>query len=69
MLFFLTRRQVTAIEPAERSAEIARLHASQDPRLKGRVEICAQPAEDLVAAGRSFDVVTCMEVLEHVRDP
>ena len=58
--------QVTGIDPAPGMIEVARLHAAEQ-QLATHYEIAA--AEDLAARGVSFDVVTCMEMLEHVPDP
>lgn len=56
---------VTAIDPAEPSIAAARLHAEANGVT---VDYRAARAEDLVAAGATFDAVTCMEVIEHVPD-
>lgn len=56
---------VTGIDPAHESIEAARQHA------KGQgldIDYQARRAEDLVAEGRTFDVVLCLEVVEHVPD-
>lgn len=58
---------VTALDMAADSLEVARLHA-----LEAGVEVNYQQAtaEDYAAAhAANFDVVTCMEMLEHVPDP
>ena len=57
---------VTAIDPSERNIAIAKSHAeTQDLAIDYR----AARVEDLVAEGRSFDIVACLEVVEHVPDP
>ncbi|WP_045834520.1 bifunctional 2-polyprenyl-6-hydroxyphenol methylase/3-demethylubiquinol 3-O-methyltransferase UbiG [Hyphomicrobium sp. 99] len=57
---------VTAIDPSERNIAIAKSHAEpQDLAIDYRVA----RVEDLVAEGRSFDIVACLEVVEHVPDP
>ena len=58
---------VTGIDLAEKSLKVAELH-----RLESGVNVQYEciSAEDLAArAPASFDVVTCMEMLEHVPDP
>lgn len=59
--------EVTGIDLAERSLKIARLH-SLESGVPVKYEIIS--AEDMADQhpGR-FDVVTCMEMLEHVPDP
>ncbi|HEY5102602.1 MAG TPA: bifunctional 2-polyprenyl-6-hydroxyphenol methylase/3-demethylubiquinol 3-O-methyltransferase UbiG [Steroidobacteraceae bacterium] len=59
--------QVTGIDLAPGMIEVARLHAAAenlqiDYRVAGAEELAA-------AAAGSFDIVTCMEMLEHVPDP
>jgi 2-polyprenyl-6-hydroxyphenyl methylase / 3-demethylubiquinone-9 3-methyltransferase len=59
---------VLGIDLGEESLKIAQLHAleAQTPSIKYQ----KISAEDLAAAApASFDVVTCMEMLEHVPDP
>ena len=57
--------EVTGLDPAPTSIEIARRHAeATGARLVYR---CAS-VEDLAAEGATFDVVTAMEVIEHVSD-
>ena len=60
--------QVTGIDLATKSLKVAQLHAleTQTPNVSYREE----SAEALAAEKPgSFDVVTCMEMLEHVPDP
>ncbi len=56
---------VTGIDPAPTNIEVARLHAA-----RSGLEIAYEQTqvEDLVAAGRRFDIVLAMEVVEHVAD-
>ncbi|MGD9888221.1 MAG: bifunctional 2-polyprenyl-6-hydroxyphenol methylase/3-demethylubiquinol 3-O-methyltransferase UbiG [Halothiobacillaceae bacterium] len=60
-------REATGIDLAAASLSTARLHAEvQGLSINYRL----MPIEDLAAAEpASFDVVTCMEMLEHVPDP
>ncbi|MFY0614771.1 MAG: bifunctional 2-polyprenyl-6-hydroxyphenol methylase/3-demethylubiquinol 3-O-methyltransferase UbiG [Hyphomicrobiaceae bacterium] len=57
---------VTAIDPAVKNIEAARHHAASS-RLD--IDYQAVTAEALADAGRTFDLVTCLEVVEHVPDP
>jgi len=59
--------QVTGIDLAERSLTVARLHGLESGI---RVNYRKISAEDLAAEQPGqYDVVTCMEMLEHVPDP
>ncbi len=62
-----TGAEVTAIDLAEKALQVARLHAMEqeleiDYRLQGVDELADERPEH-------FDVVTCMEMLEHVPEP
>ncbi len=59
--------QVLGIDLAERSLKVAQLHAMES----GVAVDYREQAVEALAAGQpaSFDVVTCMEMLEHVPDP
>jgi 2-polyprenyl-6-hydroxyphenyl methylase/3-demethylubiquinone-9 3-methyltransferase len=56
---------VTAIDPASASIEAARAHAAAQGLA---IDYRAALAEDLTAAGESFDAMIASEVLEHVAD-
>jgi len=59
--------RVTGIDMADKPLAVARLHALESG---ATVDYRHEAAEALAAARpASFDVVTCMEVLEHVPDP
>jgi 2-polyprenyl-6-hydroxyphenyl methylase/3-demethylubiquinone-9 3-methyltransferase len=58
---------VTGIDLAEKPIKVATLHALESG---ANVEYRLQSAEALAAAHPgAFDVVTCMEMIEHVPDP
>jgi 2-polyprenyl-6-hydroxyphenyl methylase/3-demethylubiquinone-9 3-methyltransferase len=58
---------VTGIDLAEKSLKVARLHLLETGQ---KVDYQCIAAEDFAAQhGGEFDVVTCMEMLEHVPDP
>jgi 2-polyprenyl-6-hydroxyphenyl methylase/3-demethylubiquinone-9 3-methyltransferase len=56
---------VTGIDAGAEAIEVARLHAAEAGL---DIDYACAPPEDLVAAGRTFDVVLNMEVVEHVAD-
>jgi 2-polyprenyl-6-hydroxyphenyl methylase/3-demethylubiquinone-9 3-methyltransferase len=59
--------KVTGIDMGEAPLEVARLHLLESGQ---QVEYRRIPVEELAAeAPGQFDVVTCMEMLEHVPDP
>ncbi|MEZ5589453.1 MAG: bifunctional 2-polyprenyl-6-hydroxyphenol methylase/3-demethylubiquinol 3-O-methyltransferase UbiG [Gammaproteobacteria bacterium] len=59
--------QVVAIDMAEASLAVARLH-QRESAVEVDYRHCS--AEELAAAeAASFDIVTCLEMLEHVPDP
>ncbi|KAG4080956.1 hypothetical protein HA402_010127 [Bradysia odoriphaga] len=59
--------QVTGIDLAEKSLKIARLHGLESGV---KVDYRAVPVEELAAEQAArYDVVTCMEMLEHVPNP
>jgi len=59
--------EVTGIDMGEAPLAVARLHLKES---KQQVEYLQTTAEELARdKPKSFDVVTCMEMLEHVPDP
>jgi 2-polyprenyl-6-hydroxyphenyl methylase/3-demethylubiquinone-9 3-methyltransferase len=59
--------KVTGVDLAEGMVEVARLHAAEQNL---PIEYLVADAESLVAThSGQFDVVTCMEMLEHVPNP
>ena len=59
--------EVTGIDLAERALKVAQLHLLES-QLPVRYE-CASAETFVEAHAESFDVVACMELLEHVPDP
>ena len=57
--------RVTGVEPAAENIAVARAHAEAEGL---EIDYIHGLAEDLAAAGRGFDVVLAMEVVEHVPD-
>jgi 2-polyprenyl-6-hydroxyphenyl methylase/3-demethylubiquinone-9 3-methyltransferase len=57
--------EMLGVDAGETTVEVARLHAEQTGV---GVEYRRASAEELVAEGRSFDVVIALEVVEHVAD-
>ncbi len=57
--------KVTGIDPSERNIAIAKGHAEPQGL---SITYRAQRVEDLIASGERFDIVTCLEVVEHVPD-
>jgi 2-polyprenyl-6-hydroxyphenyl methylase / 3-demethylubiquinone-9 3-methyltransferase len=57
---------VTGLEPAAENVEAARRHAAGEDL---DIDYRAGRVEDLVAEGRTFDALVCLEVVEHVPDP
>jgi len=59
--------KVTGLDMAEASLEVAKLHGLESGV---KVEYVCATAEEFAAQHKgAFDVVTCMEMLEHVPDP
>jgi 2-polyprenyl-6-hydroxyphenyl methylase / 3-demethylubiquinone-9 3-methyltransferase len=57
--------EVVGVDPAAANIEIARLHAAGGGLA---IDYRATTAEDLAAAGETFDAVLALEVVEHVAD-
>ena len=59
--------EVTAIDVTEANIEVAKLHAK---KMQVKIDYRLVTAEDLAQKeSHSFDVVSCLEVIEHVPDP
>ncbi|HPG60954.1 MAG TPA: bifunctional 2-polyprenyl-6-hydroxyphenol methylase/3-demethylubiquinol 3-O-methyltransferase UbiG [Casimicrobium sp.] len=59
--------QVTGIDMAGKALAVAKLHALESNTVVDYREMTAEAAAEQFAA--TFDVVTCLEMLEHVPDP
>lgn len=57
---------VTGVDATERNIGVASAHAAEQEL---DIDYRFAAAEDLVAAGETFDVVLALEVIEHVADP
>lgn len=57
--------KVTGIDPSERNIAIAKSHAAPQGL---SIDYRAVRVEDLAAAGETYDIVACLEVVEHVPD-
>lgn len=57
--------RVTGIDPGRENIEVARLHAAQSGL---QIDYRATTVEELGQAGLQFDLVLCLEVVEHVPD-
>ena len=58
--------EVVGIDPAERNIRTAQVHAAEGELA---IDYRVGTAEELAAAGETFDIILNMEVVEHVRDP
>jgi 2-polyprenyl-6-hydroxyphenyl methylase / 3-demethylubiquinone-9 3-methyltransferase len=57
---------ITGVDPSEKNIKTASVHAVEQEL---QIDYRAGTAEDLAAAGETFDVILNMEVIEHVADP
>ena len=60
--------EVTAIDASEKTINIAKAHAR---KVKSQVTYLHTTTEDILSnkSNQKFDVITCLEMLEHVPDP
>jgi len=59
---------VLGIDATRQTLEIAKAHAEQDPSLDANLKYVHTTAETVAEIGKKFDVVTSLEVIEHVAD-
>jgi 2-polyprenyl-6-hydroxyphenyl methylase/3-demethylubiquinone-9 3-methyltransferase len=58
--------KVTGIDAGAENIAIAKTHAQ---KMELKIDYRATTAEDLAASGAQFDIVTALEIVEHVTDP
>ena len=58
--------QVTGVDISEVAIETARLHASKNSK---DIDYILGEAENLLIEKKTFDIVSCLEAIEHVPDP
>jgi 2-polyprenyl-6-hydroxyphenyl methylase / 3-demethylubiquinone-9 3-methyltransferase len=58
--------EVVGIDPSDRNIKTATIHAAEQELA---IDYRVATAEELAAAGETFDIILNMEVIEHVRDP
>ncbi|CAM9322438.1 unnamed protein product [Discosporangium mesarthrocarpum] len=59
--------RVVGVDPSPENVSVAAAHAAGDPLTRGIIYKAVQ-AEELVLQGETFDLVTSLEVIEHVED-
>ncbi|EPX73692.1 hexaprenyldihydroxybenzoate methyltransferase Coq3 [Schizosaccharomyces octosporus yFS286] len=59
---------VIGIDASKKALEVAKDHSKKDPSLRDRLEYIHGPIEQQNFK-KQFDIVTCMEVVEHVTNP
>jgi SAM-dependent methyltransferase len=64
--FFLDREHVTCIDLLPEAAATTRRAFAGHPHLEVRVADIADPATPAALAGRRFDTIVCLNVLEHI---
>ncbi|CUS21672.1 LAQU0S03e08042g1_1 [Lachancea quebecensis] len=57
---------VDGVDLTPECIEVARKHAEKDPAVKNKLNYQVVPLEDVT---ENYDIVTCMEMLEHVDQP
>lgn len=60
---------VSAVDGIDLTPEcigVARIHAEKDPALKGKLDYQNMPLDEVT---KTYDIVTCLEMLEHVDQP
>lgn len=61
--------KLTSIDPSQENIGIAQWHSTQDPETRDHIEYQCTSIEQLVESlSEPYDVVCCLEVLEHVQD-
>jgi len=58
---------VTGVDPGEENIQAATAHATLDTDTQN-IQYTCSTAEEMVKNGAKFDIVCCLEVVEHVND-
>ena len=61
--------KVTSIDPSPENIAVAKKHSQLDPTTANSIDYSCTTVEEVQAAGKKFDAVCSLEVIEHVDHP